>query len=63
MIDALVVVDAQNEFSAGGRRAVPNHTAALAAIQRQVDRTRQERKPIAWVRHYNKPDEAPAFIP
>src|SRR5579859_971637 len=63
MIEALLVVDAQNEFSAGGKRAVPNHPAALAAIQRQVDRARRERRPIAWVRHYNKPHEAPAFLP
>jgi nicotinamidase-related amidase len=63
MKEALVVVDAQNEFSAGGKRTVLNHSAALAAIQRQVNRARQERRPIAWVRHYNKPDEAPAFMP
>jgi nicotinamidase-related amidase len=62
MKEALVVVDAQNEFSAGGKRAVPNHSAALAAIRRQVDRARQDRRPIAWVRHYNKPDETPAFM-
>jgi nicotinamidase-related amidase len=58
---ALVVVDAQNEFSAGGKRPVPNHSAALAAIQRQVDRARQEGRPIAWIRHHNKPYETPAF--
>jgi nicotinamidase-related amidase len=63
MTEALMVIDAQNEFSAGGKRAVPNHSAALAAIQRQVDRARQERRPIAWVRHHNKPNEAPAFVP
>ena len=61
MTVALVVVDAQNEFSAGGNRPVPNHSSAIAAIQRQVDRARQERRPIAWVRHYNKPQEASAF--
>jgi nicotinamidase-related amidase len=58
---ALVVVDAQNEFSADGKRPVPNHSAALAAIQLQVDHARQEGRPIAWVRHYNKPHETPAF--
>ena len=58
-----MVIDAQNEFCAGGRRAVPNHSTALAAIQHQVDRARQERRPIAWVRHRNKPNEASAFIP
>jgi nicotinamidase-related amidase len=61
MAVALVVVDAQNEFSACGKRPVPNHSAALAAIQRQVARARQEGRPIAWVRHYNKPHETPAF--
>ena len=61
MTVALVVVDAQNEFSAGGKRPVPNHAAALAAIHRQVDRARQEGRPIAWVRHFNKPHETPAF--
>jgi nicotinamidase-related amidase len=63
MKEALLVVDAQNEFSPGGKRAVLNHSAALAAIERHVDRARLEGRPIAWVRHYNKPDEAPAFIP
>jgi nicotinamidase-related amidase len=61
MTVALVVVDAQNEFSAGGQRPVPNHPAALAAIHRQVDRARQQGRPIAWIRHYNKPHETPAF--
>jgi nicotinamidase-related amidase len=63
MKEALLVIDAQNEFSPGGKRAVQNHSAALAAIERHVDRAREEGRPIAWVRHYNKPDEAPAFIP
>jgi len=61
MAVALVVVDAQNEFSVGGKRPVPNHSAALEAIQHQVARARRERRPIAWVRHYNKPHETPAF--
>jgi len=60
---ALIVVDAQNEFSAVGRRPVPNHTSALAAIVDHVDRARREGRPIAWVRHHNKPGESPAFLP
>jgi len=63
MTQALIVVDAQNEFSAGGKRPVPNHSAALAAIQRHVNRAREDRRLIAWVRHHNKPDESPAFTP
>jgi nicotinamidase-related amidase len=61
MTVALVVVDAQNEFSGGGQRPVPNHPAALAAIHRQVDRARQLGRPIAWICHYNQPHETPAF--
>jgi nicotinamidase-related amidase len=63
MTQALLVVDVQNEFSSSGKRAVPNHSSALAAIQHHVDRARKERRPIAWVRHHNKPNESRAFVP
>jgi nicotinamidase-related amidase len=63
MVQALIVVDAQNEFSPEGKRAVPNHAAALAAIRKHADRARLEGRPIAWVRHYNRPHESPAFVP
>jgi nicotinamidase-related amidase len=63
MAQALVVVDAQNEFSSQGKRAVPNHLAALAVIKQHVERARIEGRPIAWVRHHNKPHESAAFVP
>lgn len=66
-MQALVVVDAQNEFSAAGRRAVPHHDAALTAIRRRAEDARREGRPVAWVRHHNKPGEDPpgeaAFAP
>lgn len=62
-MQALVVVDAQNEFSPAGQRAVPGHAAALATIRGHVERARRERRPVAWVRHHNKPHESPAFVP
>jgi nicotinamidase-related amidase len=62
-MEALIVVDVQNEFSASGQRPVPNHNDALAAIAGHVERARSHQQPIAWVRHYNRPDESPAFIP
>lgn len=62
-MQALVVVDVQNEFSPAGKRAVPNHRDALAAIQRHVDEARRDRRPVAWIRHYNKPHESAAFVP
>jgi len=62
-MQALLVVDAQNEFSPAGQRAVPRHGEALAMILRRVADTRAERRPIAWIRHHNRPDESPAFRP
>ncbi len=62
-MQALIVVDAQNEFSAEGQRAVPDHAKALRRIQARVEEARQEQRPIAWVRHYNKPHESRAFVP
>jgi nicotinamidase-related amidase len=62
-MQALIVVDAQNEFSPDGQRPVPGHAAALAAIRLHVDRARHERRPIAWIRHHNQPHESYAFVP
>jgi nicotinamidase-related amidase len=62
-MQALLIVDAQNEFSEKGLRAVPNHTQALACIRARVQQARQEGRPIAWVRHYNRPNESRAFVP
>ncbi len=62
-MQALVVVDAQNEFSSDGLRAVPCHAHALNRIQHHVQQARQQNRPIAWVKHYNKPNESKAFMP
>lgn len=62
-MQALIVVDVQNEFSPAGQRPVPNHATALAAIQQHAADARREGRPIAWVRHHNRPDEGPAFQP
>jgi nicotinamidase-related amidase len=62
-MQALLVVDAQNEFSNTGLRPVPNHAQALRRIVEHVDAAREERRPIAWVRHHNRPHESRAFVP
>lgn len=62
-MQALLVVDAQNEFSPAGQRPVPNHGAALETIRRLAVEARRDGRPIAWVRHYNRPTESPAFVP
>jgi len=62
-MQALIVVDAQNEFSPRGQRAVPGHAAAIDAIGRWTAHARANGWPIAWVQHHNRPDESPAFVP
>lgn len=62
-MEALLVVDVQNEFSPTGRRPVADHGSIIAAIQVRVDEARREKRPIAWIRHHNRPHESPAFQP
>ncbi len=62
-MQALIVVDAQNEFSAEGLRAVPRHDEYLDRIHWRVREAREQKRPVAWVRHYNRPDESRAFVP
>lgn len=62
-MQALIIIDAQNEFSPAGQRPVPNHASALEAIRQRVRDARQAGVPIAWVQHHNRPDESPAFVP
>ena len=62
-MQALIVIDAQNEFSPSGQRPVPHHAAILEAIGRRVEEARQNNRPIAWVRHHNRPTESAAFMP
>lgn len=60
---ALMVVDAQNEFSSTGQRVVPDHASALARIGALVQQARERGIPIAWVQHHNRPSESRAFVP
>src|SRR4051812_32538856 len=59
----LIIVDAQNEFSSKGLRAVPNHVVAISRIQHLVHEARERELPIAWVQHHNRPNESQAFVP
>ena len=62
-MQALIVIDAQNEFSADGERPVPGHAGILDTILHYVRQARTNGQPIAWVRHHNRPNESPAFVP
>src|ERR1039458_10662847 len=60
---ALVVIDAQKEFSPDGLMPVPGHADAVTAIAHRVDQARGVGEPIAWVRHHNRPGESRRFLP
>lgn len=62
-MEALLVVDAQNEFSPAGLRPVRGHEQALERIRGHVSDARREGRPIAWIRHHNRPHESRAFVP
>ena len=62
-MEALIVVNPQNEFSPEGKRSVANHAEVLERIARRVEEFRAEKRPIAWIKHYNKPREPRAFVP
>ena len=61
-MQALIVIDAQNEFSAKGKRPLVGHDDALKAIEKIVSNFRNAGNPIAWVRHHNLPHESQAFV-
>jgi nicotinamidase-related amidase len=63
MTQALIIIDAQNEFSARGQRPVPGHADIIAVIGQRVEEARRKDYPIVWIRHFNKPEESPAFVP
>lgn len=60
---ALLIIDAQNEFSPMGKRSVDGFYEAVTAIAFNVHQARVSGMPIAWIRHHNKPSESPAFVP
>ena len=60
---ALVVIDAQKEFSPDGLMPVPGHADAVTAIAHRVDQARGVGEPIAWVRHHNRPGQSRRFLP
>ncbi len=62
-MEALIVIDVQNEFTERGKRPVVDIEDALEAISRRVAQARKRDNPIVWIRHFNKPNESPAFVP
>ena len=62
-MQALIVIDAQNEFSNEGQRPVSDFLQTIGAIKKHVEKARTTNTSIAWVRHFNQRHESPAFVP
>ena len=62
-MQALIIIDAQNEFSSHGQRPVPDHAAIIAVISQRVEEARRKKYPIVWIQHFNNPTESAAFVP
>lgn len=60
--EALVVIDAQNEFSPAGALAAADHAAVLEEIAGRVADARETGRPIAWILH-NNAASAERFVP
>ncbi len=60
---ALIIIDAQNEFSPEGKRPVPGHAGIVEVIREKVSQAREEEFFIAWIAHFNRPNESQAFVP
>ncbi|MHB8060508.1 MAG: cysteine hydrolase family protein [Gaiellaceae bacterium] len=61
-MEALLLIDVQNEFSPAGALAVEGHAAALEEIVGRVADARAARRPIAWILH-NNPTGGERFVP
>ena len=61
-MNALVVIDAQNEFSPQGKLPVAGHEAALEEIVGLVAEAREAGRPVAWIVH-NGPADGDRFQP
>jgi nicotinamidase-related amidase len=61
-MEALVVIDAQNDFSPEGALAVDGHAEALEEIVGRVAGAREAGQPIAWIVH-NGPADGERFRP
>ena len=61
-MEALVVIDVQNEFSPAGAMAVEGHAAALEEIAGRVADASAAGRPVAWILH-NNPAGAGRFEP
>jgi len=62
MTKALVVIDIQNDYFAGGRFPLWNAEATLAAAERAIAAARAHGIPVILVQHIAASDRAPFFV-
>lgn len=63
MKKALLIIDVQNDYFAGGRSELYNPGAALENIEKLLCRFRSENMPVIYVQHINVREGATFFLP
>lgn len=62
-MQALLIIDVQNDYFPGGRMELTGAVEALAAIRRVLTRFREQGRPVIFVRHVNTRPGAAFFLP
>jgi len=63
MSTALLVIDVQNDYFAGGRMALPGSGAAARNVAKLIGAFRGRKQPVIHIRHVSTRDGAAFFIP
>src|SRR5512141_40874 len=59
---ALIIIDIQNEYFAGGKRELEGPLQAAACARTLIDHFRNRRLPIVFIQHINPDAQATAFV-
>lgn len=62
-MNALILVDIQNEYFKGGERELFQPEAAAANARRLLDRFREKKEPVFFIQHINLQQGSTAFLP
>lgn len=62
-MDALVIIDVQNEYFKGGKRELFQPEAACENTRRLLNQFREKNRPVFFIQHINNQEGATAFLP
>lgn len=62
-MDALIIIDIQNEYFKGGKRELFQPEAAADNAKRLLDHFREKNRPVFFIQHISTQEGATAFLP